>query len=850
MSEKIYFEYRIFVIGEPKVGKKSLINRINNLPCTQTINYEKKKEKNKNSKSKEKFNIKINDNNLENKTKENNEEKNEENNEEKKEGKKTNMIVKLFNILKFKITLIAYYIKPAIQLPIDYEIDEEDSDYEIEINHKIILTDIKTSIKENLYSNELKIDEINLKDYQISIINLFIFVFDLSNYRSFEHIILYYNSLNKYFLFNNEEHNISCILIGNKLDKKIIFDQEQQNNLNTFIKKFSIPYYEISTRIFFPFDKTFEKILLNNLAQFESSFKKEHVIRYMKQIFENKSTFNKASKSTKDINDEFPGPKYNINIFGYDSEKEVNKALSNKKLRFKTKIFVNKIGPIINRNKSEVTVVKSVIDNEKFIPHFSNDKENYYKSNKGFSFTGPDNKNSNLILERKEMRKKRNKEFISSFNDKNVFDLMYDNEKNFHDEKYFEDIKKRRSEYQEKKINEKKQRLEKIIKINKDTLKKIEEQKEQEKEKEKDNTIDNNKKIIKSKSLPDILDDSIKNEDFKKNRYYNIIYSNNKKHLKNLKKIVKTQSYSPGPNSYDTRGNLLNLNKGKTIVGKREYSFNNKNDVPFTNFKSTFDIIMEKQNNIKRSFHERFPVVTKEPILKEKYNDEKRWKKWELNKNKTKNIKFELFKKEREDFLNKHKELSKKIKEKKNEKIQKIKHYLQKKGQSIGSSYDSINYNQIEEKSPSYSMIGRHYPKEKNDDDENEGMSNGNKETSLIEKNKTLYPNYFLGKDNFPSFSFTKSERFPQQKVEYYNTRISNLFENGKYSLRDKEDFSTKERYSFNEERGNYIIDNHFPGPGYYKIKSQFDKIIEEGKEKNDNRIRLMLKDNKYVNFS
>ena len=49
---------------------------------------------------------------------------------------------------------------------------------------------------------------------------------------------------------------------------------------------------------------------------------------------------------------------------------------------------------------------------------------------------------------------------------------------------------------------------------------------------------------------------------------------------------------------------------------------------------------MEKQNNIKRSFHERFPVVTKEPILKEKYNDEKRWKKWELNKNETKNIKY------------------------------------------------------------------------------------------------------------------------------------------------------------------------------------------------------------------
>ena len=50
MSQKIYFEYRIFLIGEPKVGKKSIINKINNLPCTQTIKYQKKKEKKKNSK--------------------------------------------------------------------------------------------------------------------------------------------------------------------------------------------------------------------------------------------------------------------------------------------------------------------------------------------------------------------------------------------------------------------------------------------------------------------------------------------------------------------------------------------------------------------------------------------------------------------------------------------------------------------------------------------------------------------------------------------------------------------------------------------------------------------------------
>ena len=52
MAEKVYIEYRIFLLGESQVGKHSIINKINNLPCTQTIKEKKiyKKKRNQNQK--------------------------------------------------------------------------------------------------------------------------------------------------------------------------------------------------------------------------------------------------------------------------------------------------------------------------------------------------------------------------------------------------------------------------------------------------------------------------------------------------------------------------------------------------------------------------------------------------------------------------------------------------------------------------------------------------------------------------------------------------------------------------------------------------------------------------------
>ena len=560
-------------------------------------------------------------------------------------------------------------------------------------------------------------------------------------------------------------------------------------------------------------------------------------------MFENKSSFNKAERNFNEIKNDVPGPKYNINIYGFDSENERKNSLGNKKLRFKTKIFVNKQGPIFNRNKSEVNILKSISDNDKFKPHFSKDmKDCYNKINKGFSFSGS-NGQLNFTIDRKEMRKKRNKEFKSSFDSNNISDLMNEFEKNFKNEKYFENVQKRKLEYQEKIINEKKKKLEKIVKIHQDNLERIKNEKILSR-----NNILENKKIIKSKSSPDIFEENDKkNEKEKKERYYNILYLNNKKHIKNLEKIEKKESYSPGPNSYDIRGDLLNVNKGKTILGKRSNSIIGKLDIPFSTFKSSFEQILEKKSNLKRTYQERFPKIIIEPKINKNYIDEEIWKKWEKNKLMENNEKLKLFLDDRKDYYNRQKELYKQIKEEKEKRHKEIINYLNKKGHLIGNE---INYNQIEEKSPSYSILGKHYIKERSDDDFEKDFNLDDNYENLFEKNKSLNPNYFIGKDNYPSYSFNKSQRFPKEKIEYYYNQKNSLFENGNFSLKDKEDFSKKEPYSYNDQRGNYFFNSNSPAPGQYKIKSQFDKLVEEGKEKNENKMKIMKNNHSYLNFS
>ena len=72
-----------------------------------------------------------------------------------------------------------------------------------------------------------------------------------------------------------------------------------------------------------------------------------------------KSNFSRALRTTVDPTKDNPGPGYDLNVYGYNTMKELNEAFNNKKKRFNTKIFSNKQGPIFYRSKS----VKDLMDN-------------------------------------------------------------------------------------------------------------------------------------------------------------------------------------------------------------------------------------------------------------------------------------------------------------------------------------------------------------------------------------------------------------------------------------------------------------------------------------------------------
>ena len=322
--EKNYIECRLFILGDRDVGKKAFIEKLISVPSTSLIrNIEAEKEFNmvleKISKENEqqneyymnlqnnKFNstVKENYNDIKKKNKIKSLEKDRfsktknnfdfnnkflEYNPNNIEGKKNKFIMKsfienqvlinryrrppipeypakLFNINKSKIILKPFYIFPAEDLPDYYNNSENnDEDFIIEGDTKISLKGIFKDINKKLNMKKTIIEEDKLSGYKIFIYNLFIFIYDLSNFASFENLIIYYDKINKKYDFNNNDENFIACIIGNKKDKKLNLLKEQENKYNEFIKNNNNSFnYEISTKPFFNFDKFFYDFFLKLL---------------------------------------------------------------------------------------------------------------------------------------------------------------------------------------------------------------------------------------------------------------------------------------------------------------------------------------------------------------------------------------------------------------------------------------------------------------------------------------------------------------------------------------------------------------------------------------------------------
>ena len=902
--EKTYIECRLFILGEKNVGKKSFIGKILNVSSTSMIrNLEAEKEFNKKieelrkriekeeelilQSEKEKygsFRTKSESNTLldnssskykrqsqvsESKEKEEEKKETTKKKEETLSGYKVNFLPskiakskvyhrpplpefpsKLFNVFKAKMIFKPYFISPAEDLLFDSNNNnEEDSDYEFEKQYKLTVKGVKRDIDKVMNGEKTVIELEKLNGYGIYVYYMFIFLYDMTDYSSFETIIKYFDRLeNKYKITKND--NLLACIIGNKKDRNILFAEEQLKTLHEFLNKYNLKHYEISTKPFFDFSKFYSQLIIDNLSPMHSFFEENNFKQELKKIIENKSNFSKAERGSLENKEKNPGPEYDLNIYSFNSMKELKEALANKKTRFKRKIFANKNGPIIHNSKS----VKEMLNTD------NKDKKNvlYITSggilNKpiiGYTF-GVVKGRLNLVKSRKELIKERNKSLRESIEGDASLNIQ-NSTMNYKPEEYFEQASLRKSMLQNKRIIERQQKLAKLDKIHQDNLNRI----AKEKEAQKNMIIP---QLRRSSSAPDIYET---NEN--KKRYYDVVYGKNKEYLSkfNLRrmeiekeKIREEKERIKMIEIEREKQKELEIQKEKEkkseIKRKEQYRLTkniSKTTVDYKiideqpNYpviKDEFEILAEKnmkRNVIIREFKPRFEEIKKEKI-NNPYNDEKIWKKWEENKlyisNKGRLKKFiqERKRKENEQKIN-----IKKI-EKQTEEIQKIRRdILLEKGYEDPLKIKEINYSQVEEASPKFTIKGRNIPrKRQNSEDINSFLLGQDQDiveyVKNIEMNRPL-PNINYVKPNMPNVIFPKAERFIKYKTVYEGTL--ELFKDGNFAPKTKEDFFKQGTFSKDEKRS-LARKEKSPSPCDYKIKSSFEIIAENGKNISDVR--------------
>ena len=910
--EKNYIECRFFILGDRNVGKKSFIEKLLKVPSTGLLrNLVAEKEFNDTLidllKENEKFeeelrSVNINDNRFNSTTNENfntikklNRTKSFENyrfsktrnnfdfkrkyleyNPDDIEGKRNKFLMKsfiknqiltsrykrppipehpskLFNINKSKIILKPFYIFPAEELP-DYYIPTEDdtSDFILEGNNKISLKGINRDIYKKLNSKKTFIEFDKLLGYKISIYNFFVFIYDLSNFSSFETLMLYFEKVNnKFDITNNEDNCITCI-IGNKKDKKINLEKEQENKYNDFIKENNNLYaYEISTKPFFNFNKFFYDFFFETLNQYhEKLFNEYNFKKNFGKITLNKCSFSKSIREIIDPTRYNPGPGYDLNIYGYNSTKELNEAFNDKKKRFNKKIFSNKQGPIFCKSKS----IKDLMEKEKksLLPFFIQSKGGVLnKSPKGYSF-GIVKGKLDLIKTRKDIFLERNKNLRDTIEGDCAL-YNYNQEYKTKDEEYFERAIQRKNQISTNRNNENQSKYEKNLEINKNNLKSIEAKKE-----EKKNFIVTKLKLFKSSSTPNLLVSSLTDEnktekDFNKQRFCDVVYPKNKDHMEHYVKkrnfITKNKKYSetPGPNAYDIRTNILDPNKGPFILERRKIIEYPREDPSYPDFKDEFEMIVEKAEKYRTK--EKFFKPRFQDIVREKdpgpYPDQTIWKKWQKNKEKLVNSgRIKDFIDYRKQKLNDHNENLIKIREEKKQ-IQEISRaILLKKGYEDPSLLKDINYSLVEESSPKYTIKGKFAQKIVNYEDYGSLLLMDNEENmkaiKLAQLNRPL-PDLNYIRPKLPSISFSKAIRFKKDK-EYEGSTY--LFKDGVFAPKTQEDFFLKEPFSGKAQRTFFGRKSDIsPSPAEYKIKSSFDLIAQQGKKISDNKKRIQIKE-------
>ena len=902
-SEKTYIECRIFLLGEKNVGKKSFIGRLLNLPSTTIIrNYEAEKDFNKKmeeltkkieeeeafmNQSKEDRYKSIKNRNESNtlnnsttqikKSSQISESKDSNLKINEKEKQKIQMIrkinsgykvnflpskiakskvyhrppipefpSKLFNIFKTKMIFKPYFISPAEDILFDSNSkDDEDSDYEFEKEHKLTMKGVKRDINQimNIKNTMIELDKIS--GYTIYIYYIFLFLYDTTEYSSFETVIKYFDRLEAKYNITKDDSLIPCI-IGNKSDRNSLFNEEQTKTLNEFITKYNIKHYDISTKPFFNFSKFYSQFIIDNLGPKHEFFEENNFKDELRKIIENKSTFSKAERTAVTTNDKYPGPEYDLNIYSFNSMKELKEALINKKTRFNKKIYVNKQGPIISNSKSAKEIANT--DNkEKRDVMYIESGGTLNKPIFGFSF-GISKGRLNLVKARRDLNQVRAKNLIESIEGDSSINLR-SSTINYKSENYLEEASARKSLIQSNRIKERQKKLKKIEKIHHDNLEKI----AAEKEAQRNLIIPT---LRRSSSAPDFM--NITNEN--KQKYYEVVFGKNKEYLDKFnkrrilieqekireekireeKRIIKLIQEEKNKKDEAEKKRIEDERKEKFRIrmsSTRSLGEYRKTELGgnYPTIKDEFEILVQKnmqKSQIKREFKPRFEEIKKEKI-NNVYKDQEIWKQWEENKqiisNKGRLRKF-LEGRKRKEMV--QKENVKKL-EKQNEEIQKIRReiYLEK-GYGDPLKLKEINYSQVEEASPKYSLKGRNIQRQKRDNEDTNNFLLGQDKEIInyiknVQMNRPL-PNINIVKPNLPRVIFSKAERFIAHK-NAYEGKVE-LFKDGIFAPKTQEDFFSQGTFS-KDDRRSLAKKEKSPSPCDYVIKSSFEVIAEKGKK-------------------
>lgn len=212
---------------------------------------------------------------------------------------------------------------------------------------------IKNNKNNNRYNNDLmNNDDINdnnnsrIKNVNFNVNN------DSANYN---------NNSNNYNSFNNNNNNEDVINNNtSKLIKEYFNDENyyapDDNLLIKFLHKYSnhkIHLYEISTKMFFNFEKLYERMFKEIFCHIDPVFQQDYFKERLFNILHLRKTFPKAPKvDIMVINKNNPSPQdYNTDVLFVDNKNERNDAYNSKK-RYQYKIFLNKIGPVFKTSRS------------------------------------------------------------------------------------------------------------------------------------------------------------------------------------------------------------------------------------------------------------------------------------------------------------------------------------------------------------------------------------------------------------------------------------------------------------------------------------------------------------------